>query len=233
MKNNKYLYSIALSVFIVFSSIGFVKAEEKRENIKYIIDRILETDRRNKFVKAEISNYSKGYYKDGKKVSQIVESRVYGKVILRKPYTTLFQVLESTNPMAVGAKLLYKGGKEIKVRASGLFGFIALNFDIDDPMFRNSRNHKFTFDGLGAIRNSKADVTLLSTSEINNKKVYVLKVVSPTKADSEITHEIYKVDAETFVVLSIRMYVNNDMVSEYTINNLDTSRIKGDDIFKI
>lgn len=135
--------------------------------------------------------------------------------------------------MARGATLLYKGGKEVRVRASGVFGFVPINFDIDNPMFRNSRNHKFTFDGLAAVRNDKANVSLISTSEIHNKKVYVLKVVSPTKADPEITHEIYKVDAKTFVVMSIRMYVNNDMVSEYTIKNINNNIIKNDNLFKI
>lgn len=227
------LKKLALIPLVFVNLMGFTNLDEKTDKVKFIVSKILETDEKNRFIQAEISNYSKGYYKEGKKMPKLIESRVLGKVILKKPNNILFNVLESDNPMARGATLLYKGGKEVRVRASGLFGFVPMNFDIDNPMFRNSRNHKFTFDGLAAVRNDKANVSLISTSEIHNKKVYVLKVVSPTKADPEITHEIYKVDAKTFVVMSIRMYVNNDMVSEYTIKNINNNIIKNDNIFKI
>lgn len=227
------LKKLALIPLVFVNLMGFTDLDEKTDKVKFIVSKILETDEKNRFIQAEISNYSKGYYKEGKKMPKLIESRVLGKVILKKPNNILFNVLESDNPMARGATLLYKGGKEVRVRASGLFGFVPMNFDIDNPMFRNSRNHKFTFDGLAAVRNDKANVSLISTSEIHNKKVYVLKVVSPTKADPEITHEIYKVDAKTFVVMSIRMYVNNDMVSEYTIKNINNNIIKNDNIFKI
>lgn len=227
------LKKLALIPLVFVNLMGFTDLDEKTDKVKFIVSKILQTDEKNRFIQAEISNYSKGYYKEGKKMPKLIESRVLGKVILKKPNNILFHVIESDNPMARGATLLYKGGKEVRVRASGVFGFVPINFDIDNPMFRNSRNHKFTFDGLAAVRNDKANVSLISTSEIHNKKVYVLKVVSPTKADPEITHEIYKVDAKTFVVMSIRMYVNNDMVSEYTIKNINNNIIKNDNLFKI
>ena len=58
-------------------------------------------------------------------------------------------------------------------------------------------------------------------------------MISPVKADSEITHEIYKVDAESFIVLSIRMYVNNDMVSEYAISDINTNIVETKELFKL
>ncbi|MFN8671905.1 MAG: hypothetical protein U0457_07465 [Candidatus Sericytochromatia bacterium] len=227
--NTFFKILIILSFFIMFS--GF--SENTEDKVKNIIHKILETDVKNKFLEANVTTYSKGYYKLGKKTDKLIEKRISGKIIMKKPKKILFKVSESDDPMAVGSTLLYLGGKEIKIKPGGAFSFMRLNYNIDDPIFLNSRNHKFTFDGLGAVKHRDAKAELIGENEINHKKVYILKVVSPTKADPEITHEIYKIDAQSFVVLSIRMYVNNDMVSEYTIRDINNKLNDSEELFKL
>lgn len=218
---------------IILSYLNLDKVYSADLDSSDIVNKILERDKKNKVFQAVISTYSKGYLKNGKKQNSLIESKISGKVTMRKPNTVLFKVLESDDPMARGSTLLYTGGKTVKVKASGLFGFMSFNFNADDPMFTNSRGHKFTFDGLKEIRNPNAKVEVIGESKINNRDMYLLKVISPVKADPEITHEIYKVDKETFVVHSIRMYVNKDMVSEYSLKELKTDIEDSDDLFKI
>lgn len=222
-----------LICFILLFNINAMDLENSNDDLKIIVKKILETDQKHKLLQAKVSTYAKGYYKAGKKLDKIVESRIFGSLTLKKPNMILFKVLDSDDKMAKGSTLLYSGGKNVTIRPSGIFSFMTINFEITNPMFTNSRGHKFSFDGLAGLRNPSTKVELIGTQEINNRKILMLKVISPVKADSEITHEIYKVDAESFIVLSIRMYVNNDMVSEYAISDINTNIVETKELFKL
>lgn len=78
------LKKLALIPLVFVNLMGFTDLDEKTDKVKFIVSKILQTDEKNRFIQAEISNYSKGYYKEGKKMPKLIESRVLGKVILKK-----------------------------------------------------------------------------------------------------------------------------------------------------
>ena len=237
-KNNffKYLKFIVISIFVFnFSSLSYSQDNISRDkkNLDNIIKRVLDVDRKNRSYQADIFIYSKGFYEKGKKTAQEQETRMSGFLTFKKPSSVLFKVNESQDSMARGATLLYTGGKKVQVRASGLLGLVKVSFNIDDPMFSNARNHTFSFDGLKNLRSGIINSELIGKRIRNGKEAYVIKVDPIIKADPEITHEMYFVDTETFRVLAIEMYVNKDMVSQYSVKNMKANILKSDDVFKL
>ncbi|MEK7434767.1 MAG: hypothetical protein AABZ74_16660 [Cyanobacteriota bacterium] len=233
MKTTNYIVKISFIFVLLITFSGNKKLEDENLDVKTIIKKIIETDQKNTLLTAVVSTYSKGYYHLGKKTDKLIEKKMSGRITTKKPKMILFKVLETDDKMAKDSTLLYTGGKDVKIKPGGIFRFMTITYKIDDPIFLNSRNHKFTFDGLTGVKDPLSKVELIGTSEVNNRKIYMLKVVSPTKADPEITHEIYKVDAKSFVVLSIRMFVNTDLVSEYSIKDINTNIQDSPELFKL
>lgn len=235
-KFNQMVKFLIAVIFITNMATDFSFAEDlkSKKTLDYVIKKVLEVDKRNRSYEARVNIYSKGFYEKGKKLSEQRETRMSGFLKFKKPLNVLFHVEESDDPMAKGSTLLYTGGEKVQIRASGLFGLIKLSFDINNPMFSNARNHKFSFDGLRNLRYGIVNANLLGTVLRNGRESYILKVVPVNKADSEITHELYFVDMETFRVLCIEMYVNNDMVSQYSIRDIKANFLKNDsEVFKL
>lgn len=208
-------------------------SKEKKE-LDYIIKKVLEVDKKNRSYQARVSIYSKGFYEKGRKLENIKETRMSGFLRFKKPINILFKVEESQDPMALGATLLYTGGEKVHIRASGLLGLVKVSFNIDDPMFSNARNHKFSFDGLKNLKQGITNADLLGTIIRNGKKNYILKIIPIIKADPEITHEIYFVEIDTFRVSCIEMYVNKEMVSQYNIKDMKSNFVINEsDIFRL
>lgn len=227
---NKHFLKLFLVAIIFFINIDLKaysnqNAKQQKE-INYIIKKVLETDKKNYSYEARISLYSKGFYNKGKKLTQLRETRMSGFMKFKRPINVLFKVEESEDRMALGSTLLYTGGDKVYVRASGLLGLIKVSFDINDPIFSNARNHKFSFDGLRNLRNTNINAQLLGKGIKNGEEVYILKVLPLVKADYEITHEIYYVDTNNFRVLGIDMFVNKDLVSQYNVKDIKINSVK-------
>lgn len=234
--NNTYKYFKLITVGIIVFQLNNTQSYSYQtdKKINEIIKKVLETDQKNKSYQAEINIYSKGYYEKGIKTLTEKETRISGLLTFKKPAKVLFKVDQSLDPMAIGSTLLYTGGEKVQVRASGILGLFKVSFRIDDPMFSNARNHKFSFDGLKNLRSGILKADVLGKILRNGKDSFILRVESVIKADPEITHEIYFVDIETYRVLAIEMYVNNNMVSQYSIKNIKANIVKNDnEVFKL
>lgn len=246
MKKSKLLEVIMISLLVPFiSKLSFAQNLNSQfsyqENFrtdkltaKQIIQKMLEADSKNKIFQAIFSNYSKGDMKNGKHTGQIREETIIAKMTFKKPNNAILNVIDSPDYMAKGATLIYLGGDKVKVKAAGVWGLFPLTFSINNPMFENTRGHKplTALIGLSRISRNDAKVELNGITYYNGKKVYILKVETPEKLDPEITHEIYLVDAETFIVLSAEMYVNKEMVSQYRVKDIKTNISVPENLFK-
>ncbi len=214
---------------------GKIVENKQKDLTDYLIKKMFEVDAKNKTFRAVFTNYSKGYYQDGKRVNTIHESVIKAKITFQKPLNALLEVIDSPKEIAKGSTLLYTGGDKVKVRAAGILGIIPINFSIDDPMFSDTRNHKIlaTIDGLKRIKEEGTKIELAGISKLNNREVYLLKIDTPKKLDSEITHEIYGVDSETFVVMLNEMYIGDEMVSQYMVQDIQTNISLEEDFFKL
>lgn len=193
--------------------------------IDYIISKTIESDKKNKIFQAIFSVYSKGYYKDGIKLNRINEETVTAKMTYQKPNNALIEVIDNPKEMAKGATLLYNGSDKVKVKAAGILGLIPINFSINDPMFKNARNHKIldALEGLDRLFKETNKIEVLGVSELNGKQMYMLKIIADKKPDNEITHEVIGIDVETFIVLLNEMYINDDLVSQYIVKDINTN----------
>lgn len=229
IKNRFFIIFLSSLIFCI-GNIGLNsnanQIAKQQKDISYIIKKVLETDKRHYSYEARISLYSKGSYEKGKKLNKVKEVRMSGFMKFKKPLNVLFKVEESEDKMALGSTLLYTGGDKVYVRASGLLGLIKVSFNINNPIFSNARNHKFSFDGLRNLRDKNINIQLLGKGYKNSREVYLLKVIPNIKADSEITHEIYYVDTDNFRVLSIEMFVNKDLVSQYNVTDIKVNSVK-------
>lgn len=227
---------IISSLFIstIFSLNSYSQSIKDKKELDYIIKKVLEVDKKNRSYEARVNVYSKGFYEKGKRLNKERETRMSGYLRFKRPMNILFKVEESEDKMALGSTLLYTGGEKVYIRASGFLGFIKLSFNINDPMFSNARNHKFSFDGLKNLRYGINNAELLGTIIRNGQKNYILKVVPINKADPEITHELYFVEVDTYRVSCIEMYVNKDLVNQYNIRDIKSNFIVNEsDIFKL
>ena len=221
------------------NSISGEKKETDSENqndlIKGLFDKMIEKDKSIKVFQATFSNYSKGYYQEGKKTDSLHEETIVAHMTLEKPLNVLLEVIESPKQIAVGSKLLYTGGENVKVKAAGILGLIPVNFSINDPMFSDTRNHKIlsTVDGLTRITKPDTKYEMIGVSEINGREVYMIKVDASEKLDPEITHEVIGVDTETFIVLLSEMYVDEELVSQYMVKDIKTNVELEDDFFHL
>lgn len=200
-----------------------------------ILKNMIKADENNKVYEATFTNYSKGRMKNGKDTGQTREVIIKARMTLKKPATVKMNVMESPEAMARGSTLLYTGGEKVKVRAGGLLSIIPVNFDVKDPMFENARGHTImsSFDGIKRLLLKETKLELLGTSNIGDKKIYLLKAIPPEKLDPEITHEVYSVDSKSFIVLSVEMFVNKDMVFQYKVEDIKTNINISDDFFTL
>lgn len=209
---------------------------KQKQFIDYIFTKMIDADNNNHVFQALFSNYSKGYYHDGKRTDSVNEETITAKLTFQKnPLNALIEVIDSPKEIAVGSKLLYTGGDKVKVKAAGILGLVPVSFSINDPMFSDTRNHKIlaTLDGLKRIIRNDTKAEIVGMSEINGREIYVIKIIAYEKLDSEITHEIIGVDAETFIVLLNEMYVNDDLVSQYIVKDIKINPELETDFFKI
>jgi hypothetical protein len=175
-----------------------------------------------KFFKQHFRYILKDTTKKVKKTLNLNEEVTIANLTYQKPNNALIEVIQSPKEIAVGSKLLYNGTNKVKVKAAGLLGIFPINFSIDDPMFSNTRNHKIldTLDGLKRIIKNDTKAEIIGTSTINDKEIYLIKVIASEKPDKEITHEIFGVDTTNFVVLLNEMYINDDLVSQYIVKDI-------------
>lgn len=207
----------------------------RKDYIEYIVSKTIEADKNNKVFQATFSVYSKGYYKEGVKTDHINEETVVAKLTYQKPDNALIEVIDINKDLAKGAKLLYDGSEKVKVKAAGLLGLIPVSFSVYDPMFKNARNHNIldALEGLDRLLNKTSKIEVLGVSEVEEKQMYMLKIIADKKPDPEITHEIIGVDSETFVVLLNEMYIKDDLVSQYMVKDIKTNIQLEDDFFSL
>ena len=212
-----------------------VSEDKQKEFVNYILAKMAEVDKATKVFQATFSNYSKGYYKEGKKTEAIHEETITARMTFEKPLKVFLDVIDSPKDIAIGSKLLYTGGDNVKVRAAGILGLIPVSFSINDPMFSDTRNHKIlaTVDGLKRIIKDDTKAEIIGMSEINGREVYLIKIDAKEKLDPQITHEIMGVDSQTFVVLLNEMYVNDELVSQYKVTDIKTNIELEDDFFHL
>jgi outer membrane lipoprotein-sorting protein len=96
-----------------------------------------------------------------------------------------------------------------------------------------TNNTLSSFDGIKRLLLEKTKIELLGTSNIGNKKVYLIKEIPPERLDPEITHEVYSVDSKTFIVLSVEMFVDKDLVFQYKVEDIKVNIDLPDNYFTL
>lgn len=195
--------------------------KDEKSFIEYIIRKMNVSLKNIHSYQLSFSSYSRGKFNKGIKGRER-EELIKGKISYQEPANFRIKVTESPEKIARGATIIYTGGEKLKVKASGILGIIPVSFDIENPLFANARGHQiFHFlNNLERINSKGNEIEFLGVSEINGRKSYILKVKPIIKADPEITHELYAIDSESFVILLNEMYVGEKMVSQYEVKEI-------------
>lgn len=139
------------------------------------------------------------------------------KYTFQKPRLEIFNVLEHSVSIAVGAKLVWRGDTMAKAKA----GILSFNLPLTDSKLTTNRDWNFgQMDHvalLERLNSTKGKLSLAGASTVSGKECYMLKIVGPV-ADDDITEEIVAVDKKTFYMISDEIYVGEDKVFDLKID---------------
>jgi len=204
-------------------------------NINELIKKMIIAEQSNKAFESIFTVYSKGDIRDGKHTGIDREFRIKAKLYFKNPLNVLLKVIDSTDIIAKGSTLLYTGGEKVKVKAGGLLGLITVYFNVNSPIFQNTRGHNLlmTLEGLKRISHSSSKLKILGRTKIDNRNAYVLEVDAYQKPDPEITKELFYVDTQNYIVLCNEMYEGNDLVFQYKLDYINTNVNLNASLFKL
>lgn len=164
---------------------------------------------------ATISFFSKKDEKKAPDAKALLNAKF--KYVFQAPRIEMFNVLEHSVSIAVGAKIVWKGDTKVVGKA----GILSLTLDLNDSKVTTNRNWTFgQMDHvaiLERLNNPKGELSLAGKSSIGGVDAYILKLKGPI-IDEGITEESVAIDAKTFLVLSDEVYVGDEMVFQLKIN---------------
>lgn len=169
---------------------------------------------------ATIRSYTQGHFKQGERVSELRKSTTEARLIWVKPLKLRAEVIQTSNPLLVGAAMATTDGKNVTARAKGLLGLIPFKMDITDPKLGNNRDHRLP------ANNPKANVerltaptavwTVLGDEVIEGTPCKMIQVEGVKRLDKEITREIVGIDPQALTLRRVLMFTGTTKVVDHT-----------------
>lgn len=133
------------------------------------------------------------------------------EIFLAQPGKIRANVLESSNSMKRGAKMVYLGDKKVRVK----LGFIKKTFDYDDAMVVSVRGFRIDQTDLTAViagvTHPQAQLSYRGPATLHGKPVELLEVVSPAILPGT-EREVIALDPQTFAPVQLEAFVGGQVV---------------------
>lgn len=169
---------------------------------------------------AQVRSYSQGYYKQGEKGTELRKATTEARLIWVKPLKLRLEVIQTSNPLLVGAAMATSDGQNVTARAKGLLGLIPFKLQITDPKLGNNRNHRMPEN------NPKANIerltaptavwTVLGEEAVEGVPCKIVQVDGVKRLDKEVTREVIAVDPQTVTLRRLQMFTGQTKVVDHT-----------------
>jgi outer membrane lipoprotein-sorting protein len=165
---------------------------------------------------AEVRNYSEGHFKTGERVSELRKSTTQARLIWMKPSKLRAEVINTSNPLLVGAAMATTDGQNITARAKGILGLIPIHLTASDKKMSTNRNFSFNDNNpnsqLSRLTGPSAQWTVIGQGNVSGVPVKLIAVDNVKRLDSEINREVVMVDPQTMGLRGLAMYTGNQKV---------------------
>lgn len=190
-----------------------------------------------KGIQAEVSSYSEGHFKAGKRVSELRTNTSTSSLIWAKPNRMRGEVLQTDNFLTSGARMVSTDGKSITVRAGGVLGILPITVSSSDHLLASNRDHRFCDMTPNAllqwIMGPTAVWTVMGDGQVKGTPVKLIRVSAIKHLDGEITEERLAIDPTTFAVRNLAMYAGTRKVVDYTFVKFKWNPTVTADTFKL
>jgi outer membrane lipoprotein-sorting protein len=190
-----------------------------------------------KGIEAEVTSYSEGHFKAGKRVSELRTNTSRSRLIWAKPNRMRGEVLETDNFLVSGARMLSTDGKTITVRAGGFLGILPITVSASDHLLASNRDHRFCDMTPNAllqwIMGPSAVWTVMGDGQVKGTRVKLVRVSAIKHLDGEITEERLAIEPGTFAVRNLAMYAGTKKVVDYTFLKFRWNPTVTADTFKL
>jgi hypothetical protein len=187
---------------------------------KKLLERMRAKFRDASAVAADVRSYSEGYYRTGKRVSDLRKSTYRTRLIWQKPIKLRGDVVDTDNWLVSGAAMATTDGKSVRVRAQGVLGLFPITLEAGDALLSNNRNHRFVDLAPGPmiarVMGERATWRLLGDATLSGRSVKVVEVRDVARVDAGITREILSLDAADLTLWQVRMYEGARAVVDHT-----------------
>lgn len=144
---------------------------------------------------------------------------VRSRVAFAKPDILRFEILSnSDDPSQKGTKALWRGGKTMEVRPSGMLGFAKVTLSTSDPRLKTLNGYTIDQINVKAAMNSllspRAQVNILGSAALGARAI-VLVDVSGATMTPDIDHQRIGIDAQTKLPVTVDLLRGNE--SRYAV----------------
>lgn len=147
--------------------------------------------------------------------------------VFEKPTKTAITVTQSTDARTVGTKLVWTGGKQMAAKTKFIGFWVKMSVDVHDPRAKDLRGY-FIDDTcvpniFGTLTDSRNQVKLLGTGNLDGVPVAQLEVVSPRSLRG-IAREVFTIDGQRMLPVMREMYDrNNKLVFRIRLSNISAN----------
>lgn len=154
------------------------------------------------------------------------------EIFLAQPGKIRANVLESSNAMKRGAKMVYLGDKKVRVKV----GFIKKTFDYDDAMVVSTRGYRIDQTDLTAVINGvthpEAQLSYKGAATLNGKPVELLDVQSPAILPGT-EREVIALDPVTFAPVQLEAFAGGKVVFKLGLSQAKVNPSLPGDLFEL
>lgn len=169
----------------------------------------------------QVRSYSQGHYKAGAKVEELRKSTTEARIIWARPMKLRAEVIQTTNPLLVGAAMATPDGQNITARAKGVLGLFPIKMAITDPKLGNNRNHKLTQNNpkalLERLTAPTATWTVIGEQTVEGTPCKLIQVDNVSRLDKEINRELVAIDPSNLALRKLVMYNGNTRLVDHTL----------------
>ncbi len=170
---------------------------------------------------ATVRSYSQGYYKEGKRESEMRQASSEMRLLWARPTRMRIEMVMTTVAIAEGALLVTMDSVNYRVRAKGLLGFIPFSLLASHPGLNSNRNHPINDEApIAQMRRLSAPGAVWSVvggAEISGTPIRLIQVDNVKRLDAEVTREIIGVDPQQMALRRVINYNGSTRVSEHVL----------------
>lgn len=148
------------------------------------------------------------------------------KLHFQKPTRTKMEIVEHTNSLFVGAKLLYESGSDqVTGRPGGMMSFMKMTLPLSDDRISSRRGYRLdqidTLAIVNRLLKSGQQPRVLGKANVGGREVAMLEFTGANPFDQTITREVLGIDMQDQFVRSHEMYVGADLIYSLKLQQVD------------